>query len=116
VGGLVLMATGLPGVRRRLSLRNVVRRHVSLDDLLDAAHRSQVWRLGFYGNWIGALGTTSVMIIAVLLLTPPAAWGMAVLLLIDFAATMALRWPLHRGHLKHDSRSGAPASLPSESP
>jgi hypothetical protein len=64
---------------------------------------SKLFAMGFWMNFVGAVGTSLLLVILVLRFAPVAGSGLLIVLLIDLAATFGLRIPLHlkrKAHMK----------------
>jgi hypothetical protein len=99
IGGVILMASAVSTIRQRLTPRGIVSLRGYVRDLLGVAHKNSAWSVGFYTNWVGAVGSTLTLLVALLVLTPPAAWGVGLLLVLDLAATFGIRWPAYTARL-----------------
>ena len=100
IGGLIVMVAALPHAATiangASSGRWAVFRRRELRPVLAACSASPAWRRGFLLNWIGAAGSTAILVVVALLYTPPAAWGTTLVLMADLLATFGLRIPLWR--------------------
>ena len=57
--------------------------------------RSRLFRFGFMMNWAGALGTGIVAFVGIIVVLPSTAWGLLVFPILDIAATVGWRIPVH---------------------
>jgi hypothetical protein len=61
---------------------------------------SRWFMAGFWLNFLGAVGTSLVLIVGVVYLVPKAGWGLLVVVGLDLLATFGWRIPLVSKHRK----------------
>lgn len=93
VMGLALIATATGRTLGR-NLRSLTALRSESKTILQAVGRQRLTRVGLYLNWTGAAGTAIVLIGAVIVILPPASWGLAIIPALDLASTFALRMPI----------------------
>ena len=91
--GLVLIATAT-GRSLGRNVRSLAALRSETKAILQAVGKQRLTRVGLYLNWGGAAGTALVLVGAVLVLLPPASWGLATVPAVDLAGTFALRLPI----------------------
>jgi hypothetical protein len=98
IAGAVIMAISAGESFRRLKLRHWPRHIVRLrgQAKIFAARvvASRLFAIGFWLNFIGAVGTSLILIAAVILFVPQAGWGLGLIIILDLLATFGWRVPL----------------------
>jgi ornithine decarboxylase len=106
--GLVLIAAARGRTLGRV-LRSLTTLRSESRAILQSVGSQRVSRVGLYVNWIGAAGRAIVLIGAVIILLPPAAWGLAALPAVDLARTFALRLPIRSGGISRAFNPNQPS-------
>lgn len=86
------------GIARIGSIRS------ELSRLGSALSTSRTSWFGFYCNIIGATGTGLVLLVGPFVVLPPTAWGLAVIGVVDLAATVGRGLPMYRAMRRRDQR------------
>ncbi|MFE6904781.1 hypothetical protein ACFVFJ_50145 [Streptomyces sp. NPDC057717] len=101
IGGAILMAIGCGITVRRegqvTTVRGLLRLRGQYRQLALRSMGSNVFRLGFNVNWIGAVGSGLLVLAGILLVLPVSAWALTTLPLVDVVASIAWRVPARRG-------------------
>ncbi len=95
IGGLAIMATSMG-----LKVQNPLRLRGELKSLLAATTSTKMFWLGFWVNAIGAIGSSVVLGVGILMALPPSSWGLMTLVGADIAATVVIRGWAVRAHTR----------------
>jgi hypothetical protein len=68
----------------------------NIQDVMQSITRNKLFEFGFWLNLLGAVGTSLLLGVAVVMLLPVVAWWILILLILDIAASLGWRIPLYR--------------------
>jgi hypothetical protein len=103
VGALVMLAAvgeKIPSFHPRRWVGNVNFLKKEIKAISSRAISSRLFGFGFWLNFIGAVGTSVILMLGVVRLFPIQAWGLLLILVIDLLATFGWRVPLQMARKK----------------
>jgi hypothetical protein len=98
ITGAVLMLIALGEEFAFANVKNVIKSSIhakrNIKEIASKGIRTATFGIGFWLNFLGAVGTSLILLFGVFYVLPIQAWGVSLIILIDLIATFAWRVPL----------------------